>query len=231
MAHPRPGASGFAVPLVKRYSLYGRDGIADRPVADISAIERHVASVDAKYRQGMLNWQTNTGELDLWPVANASESANPTVALGASPSTRAGLLDYLLAAQPSPSAHTGKVFDASVHPKIFHTADVHDKIPIPASSPTSRSPNQSNIRKRAQQAKKKLKTRQSAPLMDVSNDLLWVGMVAIGSSGQSFVVDMDTQVLVSLCSLMTSADFHLMQGFCRLLGTACTMFRRCMQEP
>lgn len=191
-ARPRPPLVGIAIPLAKRYSLYGRAGITDLPVADIPGIERHVDSINAKYQQGMHNWQVNTGELDLWPVPNATDTASPE----ATPQN--GLLDYLLAAQPnalSNHTHSVKIFNASATPKIFHTADIHNTIPIEtAASAAEAAPTAMNDfgRRSGKPATQKHRVRQSEPLKDVSNDLLWVGEVKIGSNGQTFVVDMDT---------------------------------------
>lgn len=190
LARPRPASSRMAVPLVKRFTLHGRDGITDRSVADLPAIKRHVDSVHAKYQQGMHNWQMNTGELDLWPAAGSTGST------GLEGKPDRALLDYLLVAKSSAQSRTDftRVFNASATPKIFHTANIHDKGPIlPTASVIAAFESTSTTdRSRSIPTARQHKARQSAPLTDVSNDLLWVAQVQIGSNDQVFTVDMDT---------------------------------------
>lgn len=192
------GTSGVSIPLFKRGSLTPEP--VHLRVADWPAIQRHVEEVDAKYRRGMINWQTNTGELDLWPVApesvvaeshsEPSEASPSNSVLPAPLSSSAALQSDSPAAispQYTPSPAAGGLNGLAPAPlgglikPVFDQFHFSQKTPIIANTRTKRYARNRRGRK-----------RQAEPLQDMQNDLLWAGVVNIGSDSQSFLIDIDT---------------------------------------
>lgn len=191
---------GIGIPLVKRAHVYTLDEQTGARVANLPALRQHVSDIDAKYRQGMKNWQLNTGELDLWPVPAA-------VAPAAEDTEYEDALDTLLGSFAADIDSDGPGEDAdpsgaiSRDPlKVFNESNVRNQFPIlstrlpaTATAQTASTATVSAYRSRERRGRR-LKTRQSEPLVPVQNGLLWVGAVSIGSNNQTFLIDMDTWV-------------------------------------
>ena len=182
-------ATGLSIPLVKRASLYNESG--SNQTADMQAIVRHVRQIEAKYRQGMRNYNMNTGDILLWPALNETHSRE----------CKTDNSSHSPVKMPSPD---------NIPNRLDISADFPETTALPANLPVFdvshidgkqqrlqrlQSRQLSGNRRHKRQSSRKHVIRQKEALVDEQNDLLWAGMVSIGSTAQSFLVDMDTYVL------------------------------------
>lgn len=187
--------AGIIIPLFKRS---GEPDDRSSTIADFKTIQHHVAQVEAKYQQGMLNWQANTGSQSLWARPRSREGTTVPQS-SSSPVTSSGMSEEDEAqpsSSPSPSTETETgiythVFNASEIQKPVLAQNVGSKnfkrrgslLPLPATS-SSTSGNRNAY-----------KSRQAEPLINENNDQLWAGTITIGNPPQSFLIDFDTFVM------------------------------------
>ena len=186
---------GIGIPLVKRAHVYTLDEQTGARVANLPALRQHVSDIDAKYRQGMKNWQLNTGELDLWPVPVAATPAADDE--GYEDAVDALLGSFAANVDPNDAGKDGDTPapGASTTLKVFNQTNVRNQFPILSTRPpatATASPATVSAYRSRERRGRRLKTRQSEPLVPVQNGLLWVGAVSIGSNNQTFLIDMDT---------------------------------------
>lgn len=179
---PAPSVQpGITVPLFKRGSL--SRNLDNTTVVNISLLNMHVEAVDAKYKQGMANWQLNTGELDLWPVDNTTASPK---AIGQTPST--AISDGIVVEPDDLEIVPGRPANASDQAVSSRATQIYDKRPVAGANKRRRR----RTRRSMMKANKAKARRQAEPLANQQNDLLWTGTVYIGSNSQPFLIDMDT---------------------------------------
>lgn len=147
-------------------------------VVNITIIKQHIAQVEAKYQQGLSNWEANTGSFSLFAKTSHAYDYESDANAQAS--------------EASPSSSTDD----------FPTPDVNQVQPAPTPSPVfdSSSVNVPNVRKfhylpstaALTRHRQIFKARQSEPLINEKNDQLWVGFISIGNNQQQFLIDFDT---------------------------------------
>lgn len=213
---------GISIPLYKRQiqpdaantstssGVAGPTAPADASVIDFESIQRHVTMVDAKYQQGLYNYRKNTGQIFVVP--------EPTM-----PSTWETLTSLNFTSNPDSSY--AKPSTAS-SPASTPTSEAMMR-PSSKSYTHGQRPS-NNQRSFAARGQSRLRARRtgSAPLKDISNDLLWVGSAVIGSNGQTFEIDFDTYAhrICLWCAKPTpffnrgSADFWVPSVQCKAKG-------------
>lgn len=166
--------TGVTIPLFKRSSALDMESGA---VVNLTNIKEHIAQVEAKYQQGLSNWEANTGTFSLF-----AKSSHP--------------YDY----------ETGSVSDGDSDPSSSSedqpTPAIQESGLLPTASPIfdSSSVNDPDVRKfhylpstaALTRHKQVFKARQSEPLINERNDQLWTGYISIGNNQQQFLIDFDT---------------------------------------
>lgn len=145
-------------------------------VVNITIIKQHIAQVEAKYQQGLSNWEANTGSFSLF--AKTSHA-----------------YDYETYSPPDESTYTSTAED-------MPTPDMKLDEPVPTSNAVfdSSSVKVPDVRKfhylpstsTLTRHRQVFKARQSEPLINERNDQLWVGFISIGHNQQQFLIDFDT---------------------------------------
>lgn len=166
--------AGVVIPLFKRSSALDMESGA---VVNLTNIKQHIAQVEAKYQQGLSNWEANTGTFNLFAksshaydyetdsvkddpdYSSASEDQPTSVDLG----------------QAGPLPTASPVFDSS----RVNLPDVRKFHYLPSTAALTRH-------------KQIFKARQSEPLINERNDQLWTGYISIGNNQQMFLIDFDT---------------------------------------
>lgn len=166
--------TGVVIPLFKRSSALDMESGA---VVNLTNIKEHIAQVEAKYQQGLSNWEANTGTFSLFAKSShAYDYETGSVNDGdADPSSSSE-------DQPTPALEeTGLLPTAS---PIFDSSsvdvpDVRKFHYLPSTAALTRH-------------KQVFKARQSEPLINERNDQLWTGYISIGNNQQQFLIDFDT---------------------------------------
>jgi len=181
----------------------------------LTNIEQHIAQVEAKYQQGLSNWQANTGSFSLFAKSshNYDYEANAPME-EESPQTSSEDVPTLVAqvdeAVPTPSP----VFDSS----DVKLPDVRKFHYLPSTAMLTKH-------------RQVFKARQSEPLINEKNDQLWVGYISIGANQQSFLIDFDTWASFLLqYFLFHYSDVFSSQWFCGLMGAKHEVHYGRMQE-
>lgn len=168
--------AGVVIPLFKRASAL--DMQSSNAVVNLTIIEQHIAQVEAKYQQGLSNWQANTGSLSLFAKSSHTydydyERNDPMDADKPSASTEEFATPEPQLSQAAPTA--SPVFNSS----IVKLPDVRKFHYLPSTAMLTKH-------------RQVFKARQSEPLINERNDQLWVGYISIGTNQQTFLIDFDT---------------------------------------
>lgn len=177
-----PIDTGVVIPLFKRTSALDMQTShsmqAGNSVVNLTIIEQHLAQVEAKYQQGLSNWQANTGSFSLFAKSSHNydyEADAPNEQEQERPQTTSE--DF-----PTPYPESNDVLPTSS--PVFHSSDVK----LPDVRKFHYLPSTAVLTKHRQV----FKARQSEPLINEKNDQLWVGYISIGANQQSFLIDFDT---------------------------------------
>lgn len=165
--------TGVVIPLFKRSSALDMQSTS---VANLTVIMEHIAQVEAKYQQGLSNWQMNTGSFSLF--AKSSHAYDYEAGGGMDePTTSSSQGEF-----PTPDLGIDQAAPTST--PVFDSSSVQ----LPVVRKFHYLPSTAILTKHRQV----FKARQSEPLINERNDQLWVGFISVGNNQQSFLIDFDT---------------------------------------
>ena len=198
-------STGISIPIAKRYTYLVDDLANDEEdvqasnstnvdssfnatnVINLTAIKRHIAQVDAKYQQGVFNYQQNTGQIYVVP----SSLSNPYDGYGNGDVQ--GVQDAMPVNVSAPSDSKAPFVGKFVTkvPKGSWSKVAMQNGTVGANT-TESSVVRNNATLTRRRGSRVARATGALPLQDLQNDLLWAGYVSIGSNGQQFLIDFDT---------------------------------------
>jgi hypothetical protein len=175
-----PGSDGIRIPIFKRASAL--DAASSEMVANFTLLERHLEQVEAKYQQGLSNWQANTGAMKF----RSDEDSEATQASQDGPGGESSDLFPLLSA--GPAALSPSPSDPSITAEASRSTFDASAVRRPEVKKFQYLPQTSGLARH----RKIFKAKQAESLNSYHNDQLWAGEITIGSNQQPFLIDFDT---------------------------------------